>query len=102
MQHNNTKHLCVRERERGGGGCAQQRGSGESSLANLGVYSRIVGRSQEMSKNGVEVVITKGQNPEHRDTRTLRLYCTFRKQQKSVHVTELGNGEGLKDTLDLK
>jgi len=29
-------------------------------------------------------------------------YCTFRKQQKSVHVTELGNGEGMKDTLFLK
>lgn len=54
-------------------------------------------------KTGVEeVVITKGQNPEHRDSRTLRLYCTFRKQQKSVRVTELGNGEGLKDALDLK
>lgn len=48
------------------------------------------------------MVITKGQNPEHRDSRTLRLYCTFRKQQKSVNVTELGNWEGLKDTLDLK
>jgi hypothetical protein len=46
-----------------------------------------------------EVVITKCQNPEHRDSLTFRLSCTLSRQKKSVHVTELGNGEGLKDIL---
>ena len=49
-----------------------------------------------------EVAITNGQNPEHRDSLTLKLSCTFSEQKKSVHATGLGNEEGLKETLFLK